>query len=206
MLTRFEELAPGTKVRVINTPDIVKQSLSLDVGSALEGIVIEQDPLTFDYIVEVNGMNLRVPAENIEMIAERFALLNILSNNRILGEKEDLGDQQPESPVSTDMFDDEVERLFGAKIKAASETLTTMKKSWQEVRDQQLGKQLTEFIDYALPFLDHLVVLVGLCEEESDLKHAITSFKQWFNMAGEVVGSTQVNAWVEMQLEQLDGL
>lgn len=200
----MSEIADGQLVRVVNTPDIMKHKLGFDVNAEVVGRVVKYDPTTSNYVVDVNGTHLIVAEENLLVKENARSLLQRVTSIRESELAARASTLEAEPAVSTDVFDTEIARLFGSKVELISDKLAEMKTSWAEIRGQHLGQDLTDFIGYAMTYLDHLIILVGTVTEEKDLSSALSAFEKWFKMSAEVVDSTQVTAWVETQLEQLD--
>lgn len=195
----------GDQVRVSDLSPAQKAEAGLDTETHITGSVAYVDIASSTYVVEVNGRRFLVQPDQLHLI-EKLSLLRRV-NDKVLKEQEQ-GEEGSEvvDAVTTDPFDAEIERLLSKKVKQVSTALVQLKSDWVATGNQKLGDELTSFINYALPFLDHLIILVGVAQSEGDLREAFSSFKELLEMNGEVVDSTQVSAWVDMQLDQIKDL
>lgn len=198
--------AIGDKVRVTDLTPAQKLSAGIDESAAVTGVIQYVDVASSTYVVEVAGQRFLVQPDQLQ-VSEKHSLLRRI-NSRVIAEADEGEDDGSDvvDQVTTDPFEAEIERLMAQKVKKISTVLVQMKTDWVATAQQNLGEGLTSFINYAMPFLDHLIVLVGVAKAESDLREAFSSFEELLEMNGEIVSSAQVSAWVDMQLDQLKEL
>ena len=191
----------NTGSAVVAHLDDVQMTLVKAHRNAMNGTVVGYDPRTSYYIVEVNGTNLLLSEDNIKAQDSLLYRTNEAAK-RTVKENDDAAIQPPSK---MQMFDGEIERLFGARKQKLEDALNALRSTWA-TPSEGLSPQVTEFIQYAMKFLDHLIVLVGLAHEESDIREAMKSFTDILEMNSEIQDDKQVVAWVSLQLDQLRDL
>lgn len=198
--------AEGATVMVTQLDDVQRYMAGVEDESLIKGTIVNKIPSTSDtYVVEVNGKRLALLSAQLKLV-EKTMLQAVheatpgaaaaMANSSVAREEQDDG-------LTTDLFDVEIARLMSAKVQGLSSKLVDMKTAWVGMRDQELGAKLTKYVDYALPYLDHLIVLVGVAKSESDLRSAVSSFKEMMELSSEVTNDQNISAWVELQLDQI---
>lgn len=223
---RNPDMVVGTRVNIANLDPIAKQTAGIAQEAVVQGTITGNDPNSGLYVVDVGGHQFIVTPSQLSL-TEKLTLLNRVNEQMAADpdrDKSTLASRlktrpggatmakpktnttdgtDGEAEVTTDPFDVEIERLMREKVEHISADLVSLKTGWNEVLAQQLGQELSKFIEYALPFLDHLIMLIGVAKSDAELKHAVSSFRELMSMNAEVIDNTQVSAWVEMQLDTI---
>lgn len=137
-----------------------------------------------------------------------FKLLKGIMNRKQLAEGEmealaAVGSAEHEEP---EPFEAEIKAMLVQKVSGVTAKLLTLKHSWEQTHTQQLGPELSDFIEFFLPQLDQLVAVVSAAQADSDLNHARRAFEELLELTASVKGTPTVRGWTDLQYDALKAI